>query len=83
MGKGKESSSPLQTKELSAEARSEALLDAEAKESHALSLIAKRIRAARKKVKRAEEIEASRAGGKAINADQVHAFSHSPGALHT
>ena len=59
------------------ESKDMALLDQEAKESPVLSLICKRLRAARKKVKRAEEIEAIRDSGKDINADQVK-YCHSP-----
>lgn len=54
-----------------AESRREALLDAEARDSPVLTLIAKRLRAARKKIKRVEEIEAIKAAGREINADQV------------
>ena len=53
------------------EARREALLDAEARGSPVLSLIAKRLRAAKKKVKRVEEIESLKASGREINSDQV------------
>ena len=70
MGKSKESTAAAQTLGL-AEAKREALLDAEAKESQVLTLIAKRLRTARKKVKKAEEIEAGRESGKPINSDQV------------
>lgn len=77
MAKDKELSSPQQNQ---AENKRLALLDAEAKESQTLTLIAKRLRAAKKKVKRAEEIEAIKAGGKDINADQVElkTRSHRP-----
>lgn len=47
------------------------LLDAEARDSPVLSLISKRLRAARKKAKRADEIEALKATGREINSDQV------------
>lgn len=69
MGKPKDSAS----KETNAllEAKREELLDAEAKDSPVLSLISKRLRAARKKVKKVEEIEAIKASGREINTDQV------------
>ena len=54
-----------------AESRKEALLDAAARDSPVLTLIAKRLRAAKKKAKRAEEIESIKASGREINADQV------------
>ena len=53
------------------EAKRDALMDAEAKDSPVLSLIMKRLRAARKKVKKVEEIEAIKAGGREINTDQA------------
>lgn len=41
------------------------------KEGAVLTVIQKRLRAANKKLKRCEEIEAARAAGKTLNADQV------------
>ena len=70
MAKVKESSS-TEGKIASAEATRDALMDAESKDSPVISLINKRLRAARKKVKKVEEIEAIKAGGREINADQA------------
>ena len=54
-----------------AEAKRDALQDAEAKDSPVLTLITKRLRASRKKIKKVEEIEAIKASGREINSDQV------------
>jgi len=53
------------------EAGQEAMLDHEARGSPVLTLIAKRLRAAKKKVKKVEEIEAIKNSGRDINSDQV------------
>ena len=53
------------------EARQDAILDQEARGSPVLTLIAKRLRAARKKLKKVEEIEAIKNSGRDINVDQV------------
>lgn len=49
--------------------------------SHVLTVIAKRMRAAKKKLTRIEGIEKSRQEGKAINADQVFEACDLPGVL--
>ena len=69
MAKAKESAAS--EAKAKAEAKRDALMDAEAKDSPVLSLITKRLRAARKKVKKVEEIEAIKASGREINTDQV------------
>ena len=69
MAKAKESAAT--EAKAKAEAKRDALLDADAKDSPVLSLITKRLRAARKKIKKVEEIEAIKASGREINTDQV------------
>jgi hypothetical protein len=76
MGKAKEVAGNGATASASAdkvanEARQDAILDHEARGSPVLTLIAKRLRAARKKVKKVEEIEAIKNSGRDINGDQV------------
>ena len=54
-----------------AQNKADAMYELEAKDSPVLVVITKRLRAAKKKLKRVEEIEAIKATGKDINADQV------------
>ena len=73
MAKPKETSA-VETK--AAEAKRDAIMDAESKDSPVLSLLYKRLRAARKKLKKVEELEAVKASGKEINNDQVPSTPH-------
>jgi hypothetical protein len=54
-----------------AEVPREGEIKGELKEGAVITVIQKRLRAANKKLKRVEEIEAARAAGKTLNADQV------------
>lgn len=82
MAKVKENTS-MEGKIASAEAARDAIMDAESKDSPVMSLINKRLRAARKKVKRVEEIEAIKAGGREINADQVRDLQFGGSSYHS
>ena len=54
----------------------EVVKDIDAKEGPVLTVIQRRLRAANKKLKRCEELEASRAAGKTLNSDQVCPQEH-------
>jgi hypothetical protein len=73
MGKTKEAglAASASADKVASEARQDALLDHEARGSPVLTLIAKRLRAAKKKVKKVEEIETIKNSGRDINSDQV------------
>lgn len=54
----------------------ELVKDVDAKEGPVLTVILRRLRAANKKLKRCEELEASRAAGRTLNSDQVSPLGH-------
>ena len=60
----------------------DAAKESDAREGPVLMVILKRLRAANKKLKRCEEIEASRAAGKVLNADQARNRRRTPLCLH-